>query len=96
MGKYYNDNSILDKGYTYLKRAFECNYETVFKKYLLFINSYNYGKYVKDELSVSCFWTNRGEEGYKLLNDIIDDDEFIEQRERLLKNKEHYKKKYNY
>ena len=35
-------------------------------------------------------------EGYKLLNDIIDDIEFIEHKERLLQNKEHFKKKYNY
>jgi hypothetical protein len=96
MGKYYNDNSLPDKGYSYLKDAFECNYAAVCKKYILFINGSNYGKYVKDELSVSCFWTNRGEEGYKLLNDIIDDIEFIEHKERLLKNKEHFKKKYNY
>jgi tetratricopeptide (TPR) repeat protein len=96
MGKYYNDNSILEKGYTYLKNAYECNFETVSKKYMLFINETNYGKYVKDELSVSCFWTNRGEEGYKLLNEAIDDIAFIEHKERLLQNKAHFKNKYKF
>jgi len=96
MGKYYNDNSLQEKGYTYLKRAIGCDYNAVTKKYILFITESNYGKYVKDELSVSCFWTNRGEEGYKLLNEIIDDVDFIEQKERLLQNKTHFKNKYNY
>jgi hypothetical protein len=96
MGKYYNDNSLSDKGYAYLKSAFECDYEAVSKKYVLFINKTNYGKYVKDELSVSCFWTNRGEEGYKLLNEAIDDIAFIEHKERLLQNKTHFKNKYKF
>ena len=36
-------------------------------------------------------------ENYNMfMNDIIDDIEFIEHKERLLQNKEHFKKKYNY
>jgi len=96
MGKYSNDNNKNELAYKYFKKAESCNYEEVITKYILFINKFNYGKYIKDELSVSCYWTNRGEEGYKLLLDIIDDVDLKEHRERLLQNKKHYENKYKF
>uniref|UniRef100_A0A6C0JHU9 Glycosyltransferase 2-like domain-containing protein n=1 Tax=viral metagenome TaxID=1070528 RepID=A0A6C0JHU9_9ZZZZ len=90
MGKYYNSNSKCHLGYDYLKQASNKNLSEVLEKYMLFVNKFNYGKYVNDELSVACYWTNRLEEGYALLNQIIDDEDFKEENERLLQNKAHY------
>ena len=94
LGKYYNDKSKTDLGYNYLKEAKNKNIDDVKKKYILFVENYAYGKYVNDELSVACYWTNRPKEGYHLLNEIIDDFEFENKKERLLKNKEHFINKY--
>jgi hypothetical protein len=57
---------------------------------------YSYGKYVNDELSVACYWTNRGKEGYKLVNEIVNDSDpyFENHKERLNKNKEFFEEKY--
>lgn len=96
MGKYLNDNGNTELGYKYLKQAESCNYQEVCKKYILFINKYNYGKYIKDELSVSCYWTDRGDEGYRMLLDIIDDVDFKHHRERLMQNKKHFENKYKF
>lgn len=96
LGKYYNDKSNTELGYKYLKEAKNKNIDMVLNKYVLFVNKYNYGKYVNDELSVACYWTNRGDEGYKLLNEIICDPEFEDINERLLKNKEHFINKYQF
>jgi hypothetical protein len=90
LGKYFNDKSNTELGYYYLMQAKKKNLIEVSKKYILFINKHNYGKYVNDELSVSCFWTDRLIEGYELLNEIIDDEEFEEDKKRLLENKIHF------
>ncbi len=90
MGKYYNNKSKCQLGYYYLKQASSKNLSEILKKYVLFVNEFNYGKYINDELSVACYWTNRLEEGYLLLNEIINDDDFKEEKERLLQNKFHY------
>lgn len=96
LGKYFNDNSKCELGYKYLKEAKNKNITEVEKKYSLFVNKYNYGKYVNDELSVSCYWVNKGEEGFKLLNEIIDDTDFTDQYIRLLQNKQHFINKFNF
>jgi hypothetical protein len=90
MGKYYNHKSKCQLGYYYLKQASSKNLSEILKKYVLFVNEFNYGKYINDELSVACYWTNRLEEGYLLLNEIINDNDFKEEKERLLQNKFHY------
>jgi tetratricopeptide (TPR) repeat protein len=94
LGKYLNDTSDTKSAYYYLKEAKNKNFDEITKKYMLFVNKYAYGKYVNDELSVSCYWTDRGEEGIQLLNEIIDDDEMKHHRERLEKNKQHFLTKY--
>lgn len=94
LGQYLNQSSDCTLGYKYLREAKNKNLNEIKKKYILFVNVYNYGKYVNDELSVACYWTNRGKEGYDLLNEIIDDDEFDYAKERMVKNKEHFITKY--
>ena len=88
LGKYFNDNSNTILGYKYLKLAQKQELTNVINKYTLFINPKNYNKYINDELAVSCYWTKKYEEGLTLINDIIDDAEFLLHKERLEKNKQ--------
>jgi soluble cytochrome b562 len=90
LGRYCNGIREFDLGYKYLSEAIKKSLEEVQKKYILFVNSYTYGDFVKDELSVSCYWTGRYQEGYKYLIDIIDKEEFIEDKGRLEENKRHF------
>ena len=57
---------------------------------MLFVLKSAYGKYILDELSISCFWTNRLHEGKKYLLEIINDDDFLHHKDRLVKNLQHY------
>jgi hypothetical protein len=88
LGKYFNDNSNTVLGYKYLKLAEKQDIVAVNNKYSLFVNQLNYGKYINDELAVSCYWTKRYEEGIKLINEIIDDEDFINEKSRLEENKQ--------
>ena len=88
LGKYFNDKSNTILGYKYLKLAQQQTLSPVEKKYSLFINPSTYGKYINDELSVSCYWTKRYDEGLSLINEIIDDDDFIIHKSRIEKNKQ--------
>jgi glycosyltransferase involved in cell wall biosynthesis len=90
LGKHCNLVGDFELGYKYLKRAAVQNLTEVKKKYILFVEEYIYGTYIYDELSVSCFWTNRFEEGINYLTQIIDDPKFAHDRERLLTNKQHF------
>lgn len=94
LGKYYNDKSNTELGYMYLKEAKSKDFDLISKKYVLFLNKMNYGKYVNDELSVACYWTDKGKEGFDLLNEIIDDPDLEFIKDRLLKNKEYFLSKY--
>jgi glycosyltransferase involved in cell wall biosynthesis len=93
LGLYFNQIGNFKKGYNYLKEAKSKNLDIVKQKYILFINQRCYNKFVNDELSVACFWTDRKEEGIKLITEIIDDNDFNDIRERLLKNLEHFNNK---
>lgn len=90
LGKHCNFIGEYELGYKYLKRAILQDLQEVKKKYILFIEEYIYGSYLYDELSVSCFWTGRYEEGLVYLRQIIDDPKFAHDRDRLLKNKEYF------
>ena len=92
IGKHLNDVSRTDLAYAYLKAARTKSLSEVKKKYTLFINQYQYGKYVNDELAVACFWTKRHDEAITLINEIIDDPEFANRRTRLAQNLEFSKK----
>jgi len=87
LGYHFNRNGQQwEKGYTHLKIAKTKSLQVVNSKYVLFVNEKAYGKYLNDELSVSCYWTGRYKEGLDLVNEIIDDPDFADQKPRLLTN----------
>ena len=98
LGKYLNVEPHNELAYKYLNEAKSKNIEKVLRTYRLFVNKFVYGKYVNDELSVACYWTNRGKEGFKLLNEILDDDDchFAEHKDRFETNKTHFINKYKF
>mgnify|MGYP003642052899 FL=1 len=97
LGKYFNDKSNTVLGYKYLKLAQQQKLSVVNEKYTLFVNPSAYGKYLNDELSVSCYWTKQYDEGLSLINEIIDDDDFANSKARIEKNKQFMlEKKGNY
>ena len=95
LGLYFNSLDNFEKGYHYLKQAHSKNLTEVKNKYILFIEEKCYGKYINDELSVACFWTDKGKEGLQLIEEIIDDPYFTSYKERLLTNIQHFKNKFN-
>ena len=90
IGKYCNQIGEFEKGYSYLKTAKSKNINNVKEKYILFIQENMYGDYNNDELSVSCFWTKRFEEGYQYLLEILNDEKFSSSKDRLLTNQKHF------
>lgn len=86
LGRFFNLKKQNEKAYQYLKKAQMQNLNSVKQKYLLFINEFNYGKYINDELSVACYWTGRYEESINLIKEIIDDPKYNWDRDRLLRN----------
>ena len=93
LGVYMNQKGNFELGYHYLKKAAENDIETAKRKYRLFVNDRCYGKFINDELSVSCYWTNRLDEGLKLLLAIVDDKDIAADRKRLNDNLQHYTRK---
>ena len=91
LGLYLNKIGNHTLAYDYLSRAKKISLKYAQSKYLLFVNATCYGKYINDELSVACFWTNRVEEGVKLINEIINDPEFEHAKPRLIDNLNHFK-----
>ena len=90
LGKHCNGLRESELAYKYLREAKEKSLEKVQKKYALFVESYLYGNFINDELSVACYWTGRYYEGYGYLIDILDDEKFVWHKERLLENKKHF------
>jgi len=90
LGMYCNKISKHDLAYKYLTRALSIDINVIKEKYLLFVDEQCYGKYIYDELSVACFWTERYNEGLEYLLQIIDDETFLPHKERLLENKQHF------
>ena len=95
LGCYLNVVGKFEEAYNYLRRAQQNNLEEVKNKYILFINHRAYGKYLKDELSVACYWLGKYKEGLGLLNTIVDDPDFAEYRPRLLDNIAHFNNRLN-
>jgi glycosyltransferase involved in cell wall biosynthesis len=95
LGRYLNQKGQHELAYKYLKQATRNNIANIKSKYVLFINQYCYGKYINDELSVACFWTNKLEEGVNYLKQIINDPEFEPQQKRLNSNLQHFNNKMN-
>lgn len=86
LGTYYNQNRLFKDAYNLLSEAKKITYDKIKNKYLLFVNEKSYGKYINDELSVSCYWIGKYEYSKNLIEEIIDDKDFLECRERLEKN----------
>jgi len=82
-----------EKAYELFMKALDKDYNKIKDKYTLFVRPRMYGKYIYDELSVSCYWTDRLEEGKKYLDKIIDDPDFQEHKERFLDNLKHFNNK---
>jgi glycosyltransferase involved in cell wall biosynthesis len=90
LGLYCNNIKEFGLAYKYLSQAKTKSLEEVQKKYTLFVDIYTYGDFVKDELSVSCYWTGRYQEGYQNLMEIIEAKNPGLNTERLLENKKHF------
>ena len=90
MGKHCNEIGEYEKAYNYLKAAKSRDYKSVKEKYRLFIQETMYGIYNNDELSVACFWSDRFDEGYKYLLEILNDERFSSSKDRLLTNQKHF------
>lgn len=86
IGLYFNQIGDFEMGYKHLKIAKSMSLDEVKKKYILFIDDTSYNNYVNDELSVSCYWTKRYDEGLYFLNSIITDPLFESHKERLTQN----------
>ena len=82
-----------EKAYELFMKALDKKYDEIKDKYRLFIRPKMYGKYIYDELSVSCYWTNRFDEGKKYLEKIINDPDFQQHKERFLDNLKHFNNK---
>jgi glycosyltransferase involved in cell wall biosynthesis len=95
LGRYLNVIGNFEEAYNYLRRAQQNNLEAVKKKYILFIDKTCYGKYLKDELAVSCYWLGKYKEGLSMLEAIVDDPDFTDHRGRLLDNVTHFNNKLN-
>ena len=93
LGQYCNTINHFLMAYDQLSKAYKCDLEKVKSKYILFIDKRCYGKFVKDELSVACYWLERYNEGLKLVNEIVDDPDFEFEKPRLLENIQHFKNK---
>jgi len=90
LAKYLNDVRRCDLAYPYFVQAKTKDLDEINKKYMLFVRKHNYGKWIYDEMSVACYWTQRYAEGKTLLLEIIDDPDFAEHKERFHKNLEHF------
>jgi tetratricopeptide (TPR) repeat protein len=94
---YCNKHKQFDKSYELLNKAKEISYELAVQKYKN-VQITAYGKYLYDELAVSCYWLRKYDEAIKYLELIINDNDFGD-KERLKTNlrlsKEEYDKQKN-
>ena len=90
LGRYYNTIKQFDLGFDTLTQGKSINLESAKRKYKLFVNERSYGKFFDDDLSVSCYWLGKYEEGKKLLLGIINDPDFKMFKDRLDANLVHF------
>ena len=95
LGRYLNQQGKHELAYKYLSEAKRINIKDIKAKYILFVDEHCYGKYINDELSVACYWTQRYKEGLAFLSEIIEDPYYKDSKDRLLLNSTHFKAKLN-
>jgi Rps23 Pro-64 3,4-dihydroxylase Tpa1-like proline 4-hydroxylase/glycosyltransferase involved in cell wall biosynthesis len=88
LGKHLNHIGMHEQAYYYLTKAKSVSLEKAQEKYILFVSVTCYNEYVNDELSVSCYYLNKIEQGISLIEEIINDPKFEAQRARISKNLE--------
>ena len=88
-----NHIKMQEKAYELFNKALEKDYNVISTKYTLFVRPNMYGKYIYDELSVSCYWTDRFVEGKKYLEKIINDPDLQHHKERFNDNMKHFNNK---
>ena len=76
LGSYFNNIGDFEKGHYYLSQAKTKNINEIKEKYILFVDATAYGKNINYLLSVSCMNTKRYFEGYKLLVELLYDDNY--------------------
>jgi|UniRef100_A0A6C0CJ45 hypothetical protein len=87
-GQYCNQRHKWKEGYEYLvKTVNNDNYLDVKKKYHLFVEKSKYFPFNLDELSVSCYYLNKKDEGIDYINKIINCPEIANSKDRIIKNK---------
>lgn len=82
---YCNKVGNFEQSYNLLKKALLISYDDVKNKYPS-TQITSYGKYLLDELAVSCYWLKKYEEAKQILEDIINDPDFSQHKERLEQN----------
>jgi glycosyltransferase involved in cell wall biosynthesis len=92
LGRYFNVIRDFESAYDTLLQGKQISLNIAKKKYKLFVNEKSYGKFFDDELSVSCYWLEKYDEGKNILMGIIDDPDFEYDKDRLLANMEHFNK----
>ena len=93
LGQYLNNQRMHSLAYEYLMNAKSISYENASTKYQLFVIKTAYGKYINDELSVSCYWLGKYDEGVEYLKEIIDDSDFEHVKVRLERNLDFFNSK---
>ena len=88
---YCNKTQQYEKAYELLQTALDLSYDDVKTKYEN-VQANAYGKHLYDELSVTCYWLKKYEASKSYLEQIINDDEFIDLKPRLLANLEQIEK----
>lgn len=80
-----NKLNQFETAYTLLQKALTLSYDEAVIKYPT-TQITAYGKFLYDALSVSCYWLKKYEQSKQLLEEIIDDNKYNFDRERLEKN----------
>jgi hypothetical protein len=88
-GKFLNNVKKFQDAYDILTKGKMINLEDSKNKYGLFVHETSYGKYINDELAVSCYWLGNYAESKMILENMLSDPDFKNHKERLEKNLEY-------
>lgn len=91
---YCNKQKDYEKAYELLTNALLIQYDDAKLKYSETLVT-SYGKYLYDELAVACYWLKKYDQAKILLEKIIDDKDFVQHKERLIRNLEFTMKELN-